>query len=65
MKIEIFNREICACALLDTNSFMRRHSRLSQKQRRNEEKYEKMRCADAGIRSLVTLRYWQLFKRGI
>ena len=40
MKIEIFNREICACALLDTNSFMRRLNSLSQKQRKNEEKYE-------------------------
>ena len=35
MKITIFNREICACALLDTNSFMRK------KQRRNEEKMKK------------------------
>lgn len=32
MKIEIFNREICVCALLATNSFMRK------KQRRNGEK---------------------------
>ena len=31
MKIKIFNREICVCALLVTNSFMRK------KQRRNGE----------------------------
>ena len=35
MKITIFNREICVCALLDTNSFM------CKKQRRNEEKMKK------------------------
>ncbi len=34
LKIKIFNPEICVCALLDTNSFMRR------KQRRNGEKDE-------------------------
>ena len=33
MKIKIFNREICVCALLATNSFMRK------KQRRNGESY--------------------------
>ncbi len=32
--MKIFNREICVCALLATNSFMRR------KQRRNGEKHE-------------------------
>ena len=31
LKIKIFNREICVCALLATNSFMRK------KQRRNGE----------------------------
>ncbi len=35
MKIKIFNREICVCALLATNSFMHR------KQRRSGENYEK------------------------
>ncbi len=34
MKIRIFNREICVCALLDTNSFMRK------KQRRNGDYHE-------------------------
>ena len=34
LKIKIFNREICVCALLATNSFMRK------KQRRNGVKYE-------------------------
>ena len=34
MKIKIFNREICVCALLATNSFMRK------KQRRNGENDE-------------------------
>ncbi len=32
--MKIFNREICVCALLATNSFMRR------KQRRNGENYD-------------------------
>jgi hypothetical protein len=36
LKIKIFNREICVCALLATNSFMRK------KQRRNGVKYEKI-----------------------
>ena len=35
LKMKIFNREICVCALLATNSFMRR------KQRRNGEKHGK------------------------
>ena len=34
LKIKIFNLEICVCALLATNSFMRK------KQRRNGGKYE-------------------------
>ncbi len=34
MKIKIFNREICVCALLATNLFMRK------KQRRNGENDE-------------------------
>ncbi len=33
MKIKIFNREICVCVLLATNSFMRK------KQRRNGDNY--------------------------
>ncbi len=36
MKIKIFNREICVCALLATNSFMRK------KQRRNGENDERI-----------------------
>ncbi len=34
LKIKILNREICVCALLATNSFMRK------KQRRNGDNYE-------------------------
>ncbi len=37
MKIKIFNREICVCALLATNSLMRK------KRRRNGEKYERFK----------------------
>ena len=35
LKIKIFNREICVCALLATNSFMRK------KQRRNGENHDR------------------------
>ena len=38
LKIKIFNREICVCALLATNSFIRRE------QCRNEENYEEDHC---------------------
>ena len=38
MKIKIFNHEICVCALLATNSFMRK------KQRRNGVNYEIIIC---------------------
>ena len=37
--MKIFNHEICVCALLVTNSFMR------GKQRGNEEKHGKIRTA--------------------
>ncbi len=38
LKIKIFNREICVCALPATNSFMHR------KQRRSGENYEIIIC---------------------
>ena len=40
LKIKIFNREICVCALLAANSFMRK------KQRRNGVKYAKYMSAE-------------------
>lgn len=48
MKIKIFNREICVCALLATNSFM------SKKQRRNGEKMKKA-IIIAVVLSLIAL----------
>lgn len=53
MKIKIFNHEICVCALLDTNSVMRK------KMRRNEETMFKLLIVDdeplvqAGIKSMI------------
>ena len=50
MKIKIFNREICVCALLATNSFMRR------KQRRNGEKMPIDKTLISGSTSMLLLR---------